>query len=279
MLYKFVTLVLLTLLFSLESIEFVLFTQPKTATHLLIPILEVLTNKKCYWAPEFTNQGSLLAENFEKASQNPEYFLFSLRKAPWTKETMDQVWKTNKKKNTFLHLHAPYSPTIENYLIEKKCINFFVKRDPRDQIVSLFNHYKHINCNDKEIGLILTDEEKLLRMIRKESKLNTIHYMNWLNSPVCCSVDFEKLMGTHGGVYTQSDAIEELRKISRALGLELSDAKLKKVYQKCFGHGWSFFKGKVGVWKEYFHKMHRDAIKEEIGNLLIQLGYEKDLKW
>jgi len=277
--HKLVLFLVLFVHLSLSSVEFVLFTQPKTATHLLIPILEELTKKTCYWAPEYTKHVEPLAESFEKAAQCPENYLFNLGQAPWTRLMMDQVWKINRNGKTFLHLHAPYSLAMERYLIEKNCINFFVKRDPRDQIISLLNHYKFINFNDKEIEPILSDDEKLLRMIRKQSRIQTIHYMNWLNSPVCCALDFEKLMGAHGGKATDADAMEEMRKIAMALQLKRSDEELKRVYQKCFGHGWSFFKGKVGVWPEYFQERHKAAIKEEIGDLLIQLGYENDLEW
>jgi len=103
--------------------------------------------------------------------------------------------------------------------------------------------------------------------------------MNWLSSPVCCVLDFNKLMGEHGGACTNADAMKEMKKIAKALQLNVSEAYLKTVYQKSFGVGWSFFKGKVGVWREYFNDEHKVAVKEEIGDLLIQLGYEKDLDW
>lgn len=70
-----------------------------------------------------------------------------------------------------------------------------------------------------------------------------------------------------------------MRKIASALQMDLSDRELEEVYFKHFGHGWSFFKGIVGAWKEYFNEEHKAAMKEEIGDLLIQLGYEKDLAW
>jgi len=277
--FKLIFLLLLFVNLNLEAVEFVLFTQPKTGTHLLIPILTELTKKKVYWAPEYTKNAEPLTESFSKALQNPEYLPFAMDRVPWSRQTMDLVWETNKKKCTFLHLHAPYSPAMENYLAEKKCINFFIKRDPRDQIVSLLNHYKYIHYNDKEVERIPTDDERLFYMIKVNSRSHTIHYMNWLSSPICCILDFEKLMGAHGGAWTHADAMKEMRKIAEALQLDLSDRELEKVYKMHFGKGWSFFKGKVGVWKEYFNDMHKALIKQEIGDLLIQLGYEKDLDW
>jgi hypothetical protein len=270
---------LILIYINLESKDFVLFTQPKTATHLLIPILEKMTKKSCYWAPEYTKNVSPLVGSFEQASQHSENYLFSLGRKPWTRFGMDQVWKQTQKKNAFLHLHAPYSATMESYLNEKKSINLFIKRDPRDQIISLLNHYKYIHFNDKEIQLIQSENEQILALIRKESRIHTLHFMNWLYSPTCCVLDFEKLMGSHGGKATQDDALNELRKISNALELNISDSQLTKIYQESFGHSWSFFKGKVGVWKDYFDESHKTAIKEEIGDLLIQLGYENDLEW
>lgn len=263
----------------IEAVEFVLFTQPKTGTHLLIPILTELTRKNVYWASEYTTNMESNEKCYPEIPHNPEHFFFTLNETPWNRQTVDLVWSINNSKGTFLHLHAPYSSAMENYLIEKGCINFFIRRDPRDQIVSLLNHYKNIHFNDKFAKQLSSDDEILLYMIKKESKLHTIHYMEWLKSPICCVLDFAKLMGAHGGSATHADAIGEMRKIAEALRLNLSDSSLEEVYQRHFGKGWSFFKGKVGVWKNYFKAEHKAAIKNEIGDLLIQLGFEKDNDW
>ncbi len=262
-----------------SSVEFVLFTQPKTGTHLLIPILTELTGKQVYWAKEYIQNVEPIQESYEEAFKKPEYVFFTLAPTPWKRSIMDEVWSLNRKKGTFLHLHAPYSPVIESYLAERNCINFFVKRDPRDQVVSLLNHYNNIHCNDKEVKSLPSNDEKLLYIIRKHLKNHTSYYMNWLKSPLCCVLDFDKLMGSHGGVATDADAIRELRKISRTLHLSFSGRSLRQVYEKHFGRGWSFFKGKPSSWKEYFNEEHKAAVKEEIGNLLIELGYEKNLDW
>ncbi len=263
----------------LQSVEFTLFTEPKTGTHLLIPILTELTGKNVYWAKEYTNNVEVIEEDYEGAFKNPDYLFFGLTPKPWTKATMDEVWEVNSAKGTFLHLHAPYTSNMESYLQKKNCINFFIKRDPRDQIISLLNHYKYIHCNDSEAGLIASDDERLLYMIRKDLRLHTIHYMGWISSPVCCVLDFNKLMGAHGGVARDLDALKEMRKIAKALKLPQSNRELKEVYQKHFGKGWNFFKGKAGSWKEYCNEEHKAAIKQEIGDLLIELGYEKNLDW
>lgn len=265
--------------FILNASDFVLFTQPKSGTHLLIPILSELTGKEVYWAPEYTQTTPLHKGGITPFLQDPNWFVFSLERDPWKKETMDTVWEVNASKGTFLHLHAPYSVNMESYLAERNYINFFIKRDPRDQIVSLLNHYKYIHFNDKAVELIETDDERLLYMIRKYTKAGTIHHMNWLQSPLCCVLEFEKLMGESGGAATLEQALVEMRKIAAALETSLSDQELLRIYNKHYGTGWNFFKGKVGAWKDYFNEEHKALIKEEIGDLLILLGYEKDLDW
>lgn len=276
---KLIALILLLMPFGLRSTEFVLFTQPKTATHFLIPILTDLTGKSVYWAPEYAKTSPPLQHNEGQFFQSPQFFIFSIDRMPWSKQTMDLVWQTNKGKGSFLHLHAPFSQTMENYLANEGYINFFVKRDPRDQIVSLLNHYKHINYNDKEVELLPSDDEKLLYLIKKYSKAHTTHYMGWLSSPVCCVLEFEKLMGSHGGTATDADALLQMRAIASALRLDLSDEYLSTVYRKSFGTGWSFFSGTVGSWKRYFNDEHKALVKQEIGDLLIQLDYEKNYEW
>jgi hypothetical protein len=61
--------------------------------------------------------------------------------------------------------------------------------------------------------------------------------------------------------------------------LKFSESAVTSIYRSCFGKGGTFFRGKVGVWQEIFTQEHKLAIKEEIGDLLIKLGYENDLNW
>ena len=103
--------------------------------------------------------------------------------------------------------------------------------------------------------------------------------MGWLNSPICCVLNFSNLMGDCSGAATNADAIQELRKIANKLELDISDSYLEEVYFKYFGQNEAFFRGKVGSWKDYFNETHKLATKKAIGDLLIKLGYEKDYDW
>lgn len=192
---------------------------------------------------------------------------------------VEEIWETNAKQESFLHFHTHYTKEMESYLIKKKAIVFFVKRDPRDQIISLLNHYKKIKFLDQEVEKISSDSERLMYMIRKKMRDSTRAFKGWLSSPICCVLDFNKLMGSHGGAATNEEAYSEMYKIASALDLNLSDEELQKVYTKNFGKGRAFFSGKVGSWRDNFSEQHKIAVKEEIGDLLIELGFEKDLNW
>jgi len=234
--------------FSIYSVNFTLFTCPKTGTHLLKPILAELTGKSPLRVQEY-------------------------------RDNLDCAWILGERGGSFLHLHVPYSQEVERFLRKKHCTAFFVKRDPRDRIVSLLNHYKRFGFLDPIVEKIPTDDERLLYMIRKKLKSETLQYMGWLHSSSCCTLDFAKLMGAHGGAATDADALGEMRKIAKTLELEVSDDYLEEVYRKHFGQDVCFFRGKVGSWRDYFTEQHKRVVKKEIGELLIQLGYEKNYNW
>ena len=256
----------------LSAVDFVLFTQPKTGTHLLTPILAELTEKEPYCPRKYMQGHSSRHKNHPNCKFLEEGF-------PCPNEVVEKIWETNARNGTFLHFHTPYTREIETYLMRKKTVVFFVKRDPRDQIVSLLNHYKKYGFLDKILERITSDDERLFYMIRKSLKSDLLTFKGWLSSPICCVLDFSKLMGAHGGAANEEDAVDEIRKMAEILDLNLSDDQLQEVYKNHFGKGGCFFRGKVGSWRDYFSERHVLAAKKEIGLLLIELGFEKDFDW
>ncbi|MFI0435577.1 MAG: sulfotransferase domain-containing protein [Parachlamydiaceae bacterium] len=258
---------------SLSAVDFVLFTQPKTGTHLLTPILAELTGKAPYCPRKY------MKDNVVKNQNQPIHVIYLEQGCPCSIEAVNKIWEINAQQGSFLHFHTPYSQELENDLKEKKMVVFFVKRDPRDQIVSLLNHYKKYGFLDKKLEQIPSDDQRLLFMIQKRLKRSLLFFNGWLSSPICCVLDFAKLMGSHGGVAENADAIDEMKKMATILELHLSDDQLKEIYLHHFGKSGGFFKGKVGAWQDYFLEEHKVEVKKEIGLLLIELGFEKDLNW
>ncbi len=256
----------------LEAVDFVLYTQPKTGTHLLTPILAELTGKSPYCPRTFMKKHA-------KGQRDNPYTLVFEEGCHCPDHIANKIWEINAERGSFLHFHTPYTSRMEQFLEQNQTIAFFVKRDPRDQIVSLLNHFKKFGFLDINVEQLPSDEERLLYMIRNRMKPLILAYKGWLTSPVCVVLEFNKLMGSHGGNANDGDAIIELRKITQALKLNVSDDRLIEVYDMYFGTSNAFYSGKVGSWRDYFTPAHKKAAKEEVGMLLIELGFEDDLNW
>jgi sulfotransferase 6B1 len=267
--------------------EFVLYTMPKTGTHLITPFLELLTDK--------THVGESLykdlypvrdAEKLIELLSAPDqiqvhWWLSPVPKARFA-NSLDQI-RSNKE---YLILHAPYSNEMEDLLSERNCTVFHILRDPRDYAVSLLHHLR------KQQNLLFLDRKfeaadidtQLLYIIVGTDWYNSTHtvvnkFLGWLSSPISCVLQFEKLMGPLGGVYSTNEQLIELRKIPAALNMQVSDAKLLQLFSQVYGHGKTFHKGIVGSWKEHFNPEHKRIFKELLGDVLISLGYEKDYNW
>ena len=91
-------------------------------------------------------------------------------------------------------------------------------------------------------------------------------------------VKFEELVGPMGGgsEEAQRDAVA---RVAEHLEVPLDDRKLRAVQSDLFGSGRTFRKGQAGGWRREFSEEHKRATKEVAGDLLVELGYEKDLRW
>lgn len=197
-------------------------------------------------------------------------------------KSLDQI----RSKGQFLLSHAPYSFEMEQLLNNRNCIVFHVMRDPRDYTVSLLNHLrKRQNALFSDPKFLNADfDMQLYYVIIGTDWYNSTYtvvnaFNGWFSSAVSVVLHFEKLMGPLGGVYSEAEQLKELRKIPTALHMKVSDAQLLHIFSAVYGKGATFHKGIVGSWKEYFNEEHKRVFKEQLGDLLISLGYEKDYNW
>ena len=100
----------------------------------------------------------------------------------------------------------------------------------------------------------------------------------WMNNSRVLSVRFESLVGPEGGG-AREDQIREIINIGRHMGLKISEEKALAIAQELFGGTNTFRKGQIGAWKEEFSAEHKELFKKHAGQLLIDLGYEKDFDW
>ena len=193
----------------------------------------------------------------------------------------------------FTLVHAPYSLQKELHLAQQKSRKFFLYRDPRDQVVSLTFFAKHMHPVGMNaihprlnVPLKLVDFNTLmLDFIINAPCMHTgntvaqfyAYFLPWLKVRDICPVKFENLIGPQGGGSAQAQ-LQEIRRISNWLGIRKSDQEIVDIARILFGKT-TFREGKIGSWKKYFTPEHKQAFKQVAGQLLIDLGYEKDLNW
>lgn len=267
--------------------EFVLYTMPKTGTHLLQPLLTKLTNKKPVWIGSLMNTDYVFNERqFTSKTYMPGTTLIHWFCAPVSIADFSQQMTLAGGRGQFISGHTPYSQSMESLLEARKCTVFFVVRDPRDYVISL-HHYLNKTPNElffEEWFYKLDTTAQIAYIITGTDWYNSTarvveDFAPWKYSPICCTLYFEKLLGERGGIYSEQEQLIELRKISRALKLRSTDKELLEAFDSVYGTGQTFHKGVGGSWKSYFTPELKKLFKVHVNHLLIELGYEKDDGW
>jgi len=201
--------------------------------------------------------------------------------------------------STIFVTHALYTEKNLNILKKNNFRGVFIYRDPRDQIVSMVHYIRkadigHISdlkqksC-DELFDLCMNDYGYVFYRIwdftyrslgRKKITIADIYknYLNWVSESFVYVTSFEKLVGPLGGG-TSKLQYNEIKNISHHVGFDLSSEEIKIIEDNLFGNSPTFREGKIGAWKEYFTEEYKSKFKKNAGQLLINLGYEKDFCW
>jgi hypothetical protein len=89
---------------------------------------------------------------------------------------------------------------------------------------------------------------------------------------------FERLVGARGGGSDHAQ-MEELCRIACHLDRPAHQATLRAAAADVFGGSWNFRRGQIGSWEEHLTEEHKMMFKAVAGDVLIELGYERDLDW
>ena len=193
------------------------------------------------------------------------------------------------------HLHS--EPEIVDILAGVQFASFFLLRDPRDVVVShahylssmAASHIHHeyfaqdLSSMDERIRTSIAGRRDPNRLVEKQaSDFPDIYqrfrpYMDWLKTPGILVLHFE-------------DLIQEIdRSIQRILDHTLErgfllncsrETALSRIIHSLNPErSPTFRKGSSGDWKNAFSKENQALFKKIGGDLLIDLGYEKDLDW
>ncbi len=246
---------------------------PKSGTHLLTQVL----NGFSQFAP-FVNSGLPPVLSFEGKSG----------KLRDPKIMAGELGRFHPGDIGYGHVHA--YPKLVNTLTANGMASFFIYRDPRDVVVSHVHyvvdinsqhvHHRHYtealnNFEDRlETSILgLPDAEHPFPDIRNRFA----PYVDWLSQTAIHSFRFEDLINA------QEQTLQEIVEfvIRRGFALDQDSNKVISHLKESIDPKQSptFRSGKIGAWQQSFSSKHKEIFKELAGDLLIQLGYEKDRNW
>jgi len=252
--------------------EFVVMTPPHSGSHLLIPIIEQLTGKEAHWPYDYlAPYAACDEETFNVLSRDRDHLAALWNTRPISKKRFACMLDDLKKNNRFLFLHTPHTREMEEFLSDRGVVVVTIKRDPRDRCISALFHihkfgtgliegawFQLLSC-DEQLEMILTGTDwhnsvgSIVRAFR-----------GWEGAAICCPLSFDRLVGPWGGGPSDTQQLEELRKLAWVLEAEASDQQLREIFCRVYATGYTFHPGKVGMWQNYFNEEHKEIYDEQM---------------
>jgi sulfotransferase 6B1 len=186
------------------------------------------------------------------------------------------------------HLHA--RPEIVDLLTRPDWCTYFILRDPRDIVVShVFyvtdiepNHVHHAYYTE----VLKTFEERLrISILGRPELVDSFPditgrfqpYLGWMNNPAVLGLRYED------AISQPQETIHAILTHAQKRGLVFT-CTLDQAVDQLFAsmdptRSPTFRQGKSGGWRKHFTPEITDLFKKTAGQLLIDLGYEKDLDW
>jgi hypothetical protein len=244
---------------------------PKSGTHLLDQILLGFSNV----APFAKRVHSFYAEYEGESGRKraPEQAL---------------AWLDSLRPADVASAHLFARPEAVARVCSPKFAPYFIFRDPRDVVVS---HVFYVT--DMEARHVHHDYYQSLPDFDARLKVSILGrpdsdaefpdiagrfapYLDWINHPEVLTIHFEDLIHARAATLTQIMDHLLSRVPLRAPRQLILDSLETSINPK---KSPTFRSGKTGEWKKHFTEEHKKIFKDVAGDLLIQLGYEKDGEW
>lgn len=221
----------------------------------------------------------------------PKYRIYTGRGLrPWMFDSENALIKriTKIKKGQILHGHVPKFPVLNEVIDNHNIKVIFMIRDPRDVLLS---HMKYVTNIDKTHRThtffkdLKNDTAQIKALLYGEpgivESIPTVYsrYSGWRDCQSAITIRFEDLVGKEGGG-TDQDQKKSIKRILNHLHLDLNEKEIGKLAAKVFNKESDTFRsGKINQWKHHFEPSEIKLIKENLGQTLIEYGYEKDTNW
>ncbi len=270
---------------------------PKSGTHLLTRIMDLLgmSPNKVHFSSSMIRFRTLNPLNYLKyiirKGDRANGFWVDLDQKNYVNKKFLISLLTNFPANTYSQGHLPYSVSMIKFLTAYNIKVLYIIRDPRDILVSHFHHhmrdmnyqgFKLMNsCHDDKSRILTSLKGFNFGRKNENAALRTrlCHSIGWYTCKFdnVLSVKFEDLIGVKGGgdVERQKNV---LKKIEKFLNLQQNNLVDKSNDIYSFKSS-TFRKGIIGDYNNYFDSEIISLVKDEIGEYLIELGYEKNSNW
>ncbi|MFC2025769.1 sulfotransferase domain-containing protein, partial [Chloroflexota bacterium] len=196
------------------------------------------------------------------------------------------------------HLHA--NPEITEFVCRQGTAPYFILRDPRDVVLShshyitemetnhVYHHYySEVLQNENErIEASIKGISKEIFQDRQNTSINSelpdilarfSPYIGWLNQPEVLVLHFEDFITNQQTSIVQVLDHAVKRGFIPTFSNEVSIQNLVESIDP--RQSPTFRSGKIGGWHTAFNAKNKELFKHVTGDLLIQLGYEKDYLW
>lgn len=244
---------------------------PKSGTHLLLQILGSF--------PRIVNYGAFIAS------------IPSISFRERTKASHIRLIR-NIVPGEIVPAHLFYEPDYFDELIEKRAVIFFIYRDPRDVAVSEAYYLTYMNpwhgLHSYFSKKLQSSEERILATIKGINDPTFSYdypnisdrfkrYQRWIGKENVFTVKFENLVSENRKELLVQMADFYARRSQ--LDLDIEEVVNSALLNINPAHSHTFRKGEAGGWQKVFNEELKEQAKIVAGDLLIELGYEKDLNW
>ena len=254
----------------------------KSGTHLLLGVVSSLDpfhsyGRKAYW--HYVN----------RARAEPT-------KVPTISQVMNKLSRCLPGEIYRGHIaaHAELIPFLTKHHFK----HLFIYRDLRDVVISYFFGVKRGPVTDTWVSRyfysLKSDQEVIEFLIKgwpSDLQLDgfpqAVDYPNigerfrenlpWLSAPNCLAVRFEDLVRPETRGETHAEIARYLLPDADQREIRAAVSKMDRGHNPKDSH--TFRRGIPGDWRTHFSKKHVMLFKELAGQMLIDLGYEKNLDW
>jgi len=168
--------------------------------------------------------------------------------------------------------------------------HYFIYRDPRDLLVSqvyyateiyeehaLHEYYNRLPNMDERLKAVIQGIHEDEKANRPGIADQYARFIAWLDFPAVMPVRFEDLIQNRP--QTINAMLDHLETTGYKIPLDRQAAIEKIMHAIDPKRSPTFRKGVVGDWRSHFTEEHKCLFKATAGDLLIQLGYEKNNDW